>query len=221
MPNKEEILKKIAVAVVEYDEDEIGGYCQEALDASIDPLEIILEGLASGMLEVGKLFEKQEYFVPEVLMCADALNIGLETVTPHLPAGGGAKKGKVVIGTVQGDVHDIGKNLIKLMSDISGYEIIDLGNDVPLDKFVEVQKETNADIVAMSAMMTTTMMGMKKVIKMVKENDPDCGIILGGAPLTPQVVKLFGADGFADSAGSVVEELDRMMVQISQARASA
>lgn len=216
MSRKEDILQAIAVQVVDYNEEKIQEVCRQALDDGIAPLDIIMNGLAAGMIEVGDLFERKEYFVPEVLMCADTLNIGLNIVKPHLPKGASINKGKVIIGTVQGDVHDIGKNLIKLMCEIGGYEIIDLGNDVPLERFAAEQKATGADIVAMSAMMTTTMLGMKKAIEMIKENKPKCRVIIGGAPVTRQVVDLFGADGYSESAGSVLSELDRMMASIRQ-----
>jgi methanogenic corrinoid protein MtbC1 len=122
--------------------------------------------------------------------------------------------GQVVIGTVQGDVHDIGKNIIKLMFDVGGFEVHDLGRDVPLERFVEEQMRTDSEIVAMSAMMTTTMMGMKKVIEMIKEKNPNVKIMLGGAPVTQDVATLFGADGYAESAGNAVQEAIKMVSQL-------
>jgi corrinoid protein of di/trimethylamine methyltransferase len=211
---KQEILEKLAEAVVEYDEDEAKEWSQAALDADIDAMEAIMDGLAKGMEEVGNLYDKQEYFVPELLMSADALYLGLDILKPHIKKESIKKMGQVVIGTVQGDVHDIGKNIIKLMFDVGGFEVHDLGRDVPLENFVEEQMRTDSEIVAMSAMMTTTMMGMKKVIEMIKEKNPDVKIMLGGAPVTQDVASLFGADGYAESAGNAVQEAIKMVGQL-------
>jgi len=211
---KKEILEKLAEAVVEYDEDMAKEWSQIALDENMDAFEAIMNGLAAGMETVGDLYDKQEYFVPEMLMCADALYAGLDILRPHIKADERKKMGQVVIGTVQGDVHDIGKNIIKLMFDVGGFEVHDLGRDVPLEKFVEEQMKTDSEIVAMSAMMTTTMTGMKKVIEMIKEKNPDVAIMLGGAPVTQDVADLFGADGYAESAGNAVQEAIKMISQL-------
>jgi methylmalonyl-CoA mutase cobalamin-binding domain/chain len=138
----------------------------------------------------------------------------LDILKPHIKKESVAARGQVVIGTVQGDVHDIGKNIIKLMFDVGGFEVHDLGRDVPLENFVEEQLRTDSEIVAMSAMMTTTMMGMKKVIQMIKEKNPDVAIMLGGAPVTKDVADLFGADGYAESAGNAVQEAIKMIGQL-------
>ncbi|MGD8519574.1 MAG: corrinoid protein [Desulfobacterales bacterium] len=211
---KKEILEKLAEAVVEYDEDMAKEWSQVALDENMDAFEAIMNGLAAGMETVGDLYDQQEYFVPEMLMCADALYAGLDILRPHIKADERKRMGQVVIGTVQGDVHDIGKNIIKLMFDVGGFEVHDLGRDVPLEKFVEEQMKTDSEIVAMSAMMTTTMTGMKKVIEMIKEKNPDVAIMLGGAPVTQDVADLFGADGYAESAGNAVQEAIKMISQL-------
>jgi corrinoid protein of di/trimethylamine methyltransferase len=211
---KKEILEKLAEGVVEYEEDQVQEWSQIALDEGMDAFEAIMEGLAAGMETVGDLYDKQEYFVPELLMSADALYVGLDILKPHIKKESVAARGQVVIGTVQGDVHDIGKNIIKLMFDVGGFEVHDLGRDVPLENFVEEQLRTDSEIVAMSAMMTTTMMGMKKVIQMIKEKNPDVAIMLGGAPVTKDVADLFGADGYAESAGNAVQEAIKMIGQL-------
>jgi corrinoid protein of di/trimethylamine methyltransferase len=211
---KKEILDKLAEAVVEYEEDMAKEWSQIALDEGLDAFEAIMNGLAAGMETVGELYDQQEYFVPEMLMCADALYAGLDILRPHIKQDDIKKMGQVVIGTVQGDVHDIGKNIIKLMFDVGGFEVHDLGRDVPLEKFVEEQMKTDSEIVAMSAMMTTTMTGMKKVIEMIKEKNPDVAIMLGGAPVTQDVADLFGADGYAESAGNAVQEAIKMISQL-------
>ena len=147
MSSKEELQEKLKDAVVEYEEDEAQKYAQEYLDAGYDPLEGIMEGLAKGMEEVGELFDSNEYFVPEVLMCADALYAGLAVLRPHVPEKDSKAKSQVVIGTVEGDVHDIGKNIVKMMFDVAGWTVHDLGKDVPLEKFVEQQLKTDSDVV--------------------------------------------------------------------------
>ena len=208
---KKEILDKLAEAVVEFEEDMAKEWAQTALDEGMEAFEAIMQGLAAGMETVGDLYDQQEYFVPELLMSADALYAGLDILKPHIREEDVKNMGQVVIGTVQGDVHDIGKNIIKLMFEVGGFEVHDLGRDVPLEKFVEEQLKTDAEIVAMSAMMTTTMTGMKKVIEMIKEKNPNVAIMLGGAPVTQDVADLFGADGYAESAGNAVQEAIKMI----------
>ncbi len=215
MASKEELLKELSEGVIEYDEERVKEAAQKVLDEGYDPLEATMDGLAAGMMIVGELYEKQEYFVPELLTCADALYAGLDILRPHIPKGT-ASKGDVVIGTVQGDVHDIGKNLVKMMFDVAGFTVHDLGRDVPLERFAEEQIRTNSDIVALSAMMTTTMLGMKKVVQMIKEKNPNVSIMLGGAPLTKNVADLFGADGYAESAGNAVEEAIKMIGRLRE-----
>ena len=212
---REEIMSNLSEGVVEYDEDQVREWSNTALEEGMDAFDAIMNGLAAGMEIVGDLYDRQEYFVPEILMCADALYAGLNILRPHMKVdSGGDLKGQVVIGTVQGDVHDIGKNLIKMMFDVAGFTVHDLGRDVPLEKFAEEQLRTDSDIVALSAMMTTTMMGMKKVIQMIKEKNPDVAIMLGGAPVTKDVANLFGADGYAESAGNAVQEAIKMISQL-------
>lgn len=213
---KKEILKGLSDAVINYDEEAAKKWANIAVDEGMDAYEAIMDGLAAGMEIVGDLYEKQEYFVPEILMCADALYAGLDILKPHLKKEkvDAGVKGQVVIGTVQGDVHDIGKNLVKMMFEVAGFTVHDLGRDVPLEKFVEEQLRTDADIVALSAMMTTTMMGMKKVVQKIKEKNPNVAIMLGGAPVTKEVAKLFGADGYAENAGNAVQEAIKMIGQL-------
>ena len=218
MAIKDELLKQLSDGVVNYEEEQVKEAAQNALDEGYDPLEAIMDGLAAGMVIVGDLYDRNEYFVPEVLMCADALYAGLDILRPHVPEDSSMLKGQVVIGTVQGDVHDIGKNLVKMMFDVGGFTVHDLGRDVPLENFVEEQLRTDSEIVAMSAMMTTTMLGMKKVIQLIKEKNPDVAIMLGGAPVTKDVADLFGADGYAESAGNAVSEGIKMIARLRELR---
>ena len=216
MATKEELLEILKNGVVEYQEEEVKEAAQQALDDGYVALEMIMDGLAAGMEIVGDLYDRNEYFVPEVLMCADALYAGLDILRPHVPKKEDGVNAQVVIGSIQGDVHDIGKNLVKMMFDVAGWEVYDLGRDVPLEKFVEEQLRTDSEVVAMSAMMTTTMLGMKKVIKMIKEKNPDVAIMLGGAPVTQDVANLFGADGYAESAGNAVSEGIKMIGRLRE-----
>ena len=216
MPTKEELLETLKNGVVEYQEEEVKEAAQQALDDGHEALEMIMDGLAAGMEIVGDLYDRNEYFVPEVLMCADALYAGLAILRPHVPKKEDGVNAQVVIGSIQGDVHDIGKNLVKMMFDVAGWDVYDLGRDVPLEKFVEEQLRTDSEVVAMSAMMTTTMLGMKKVIKMIKEKNPDVAIMLGGAPVTQDVANLFGADGYAESAGNAVSEGIKMIGRLRE-----
>ena len=215
---RQEILKALDEGVVEYAEDQVKEAAHRALDEGVNAYDAVMNGLAAGMEKVGKLYDQQEYFVPELLMCADALYIGLDILKPHISLEdlGDKPKGQVVIGTVQGDVHDIGKNIIKLMFEVAGFTVHDLGRDVPLEKFVEEQLRTDSEIVALSAMMTTTMMGMKKVIEMIKERNLNVAIMLGGAPVTKDTADLFGADGYAETAGNAVQEAIKMISQLRQ-----
>ena len=212
------LLKELSDGVVEYDEDRVKEAAQKVLDEGLNAYDAVMNGLAAGMEIVGELYDKQEYFVPELLLCADALYAGLDILKPHIRMEdlGDSPKGQVVIGTVQGDVHDIGKNIIKMMFEVAGFTVHDLGRDVPLEKFVEEQIRTDSEIVALSAMMTTTMMGMKKAIQMIKEKNPDVAIMLGGAPLTRDTAELFGADGYADSAGNAVQEAIKMITRLRE-----
>jgi corrinoid protein of di/trimethylamine methyltransferase len=216
MPSKEELLEALKDGVINYKEEQVKEAAQQAVDDGLPALEMIMDGLAAGMEVVGDLYERHEYFVPEVLMCADALYLGLDILRPHVPKSEAGSVAQVVIGSIQGDVHDIGKNLVKMMFDVAGWEVYDLGRDVPLENFVEEQLRTDAEVVAMSAMMTTTMLGMKKVIKMIKDKNPDVAIMLGGAPVTQDVANLFGADGYAESAGNAVAEGIKMIGRLRE-----
>lgn len=210
---REELLKTLKDGVVNFEEEKVREAAQRVIDEGLDAYDAVMNGLAVGMETVGELYDKHEYFVPELLMASDALYAGLDLLKPHINVEDQDKrlKGQVVMGTVQGDVHDIGKNLIKMMFEVAGFTVHDLGRDVPLEKFAEEQMRTDSEIVALSAMMTTTMMGMKKVVQMIKEKNPNVKIMLGGAPVTNDVAKLFGADGYAESAGNAVQEAIKMI----------
>lgn len=218
---KKEIMDKLRDAVIEYDEDTAKEWAQSALDEGLDANEAIFNGLVTGMQKVGDLFEKQEYFVPELLMCADALYSGLEILKPHVKKLDLGVKGSVVIGTVEGDVHDIGKNIVKMMFDVAGFTVYDLGRDVPLDKFVEEQLRTDSDLVCLSAMMTTTMVGMKKVIEDIKKKNPNVKIMIGGAPVSRDVADKWGADGYAADATNALKDAINMISALKKLKEEA
>jgi len=208
-----EILRELHQAVVQYDEDKAVEWAKIALEEGVDPFVATMDGLADGMIEVGDLYNKKEYFVPELLICADALYAGLDILKPAIKASGRETKakGSIVLGVVEGDVHDIGKNLVKMMFDVAGWTVYDLGKDVPLDKFVEEQIRTDSDIVGISAMMTTSMLAMPVVIKKLREKNPNVRILLGGAPINPDIVEKYGADGYSKSASTAVGEAIKLI----------
>jgi corrinoid protein of di/trimethylamine methyltransferase len=218
---QKEILEKLKNAVIQYDEDAAKEGAEEALKEGVDANSAIFNGLVSGMEEVGRLFEAQEYFVPELLMCADALYAGLDILKPHVTQMDLGVRGSVVIGTVEGDVHDIGKNIVKMMFDVAGFKVYDLGKDVPLDKFVEEQMKTESDLVCLSAMMTTTMVGMKKVIDDLKAKNPNVKIMIGGAPVSADVAEKWGADGYSPDANNALKDAINMISSLKKLKEEA
>ncbi len=217
MPDIEELLKAMHDEVVSFNEEGVREATAAFNAAEYDPLRGILDGLAAGMNTVGRLFKDQEYFVPEVLLCAEAMNAGVELLKPRMRGAEVKSEGTVVLGTVQGDVHDIGKNLVKMMLEVGGFTVHDLGANVPHERFVEEVLRTDADLVGISAMMTTTMMGMKTVIPMIKAGKPGVGVLVGGAPVTHQIAAMFKADGYTQSAADIVAEAKRVMAATRRA----
>lgn len=179
----------------------------QALEQGISPQTILEEGLLAGMDIIGKKFKNNEVFVPEVLVAARAMNKGVETLKPALVADGVTSKGVAVIGTVKGDLHDIGKNLVKLMMEGKGMNMVDLGVDVPPEKFIEAAKEHNAQIICCSALLTTTMNEMKNVVDMVRKSDisDKVKIMIGGAPITQGFCDQIGADVYTPDATTAAE----------------
>ncbi|MDP7644872.1 MAG: corrinoid protein [Anaerolineales bacterium] len=209
---EKEIFESLKNGVIEFEEDDVIDAANEALEHGVDAYKATMDGLAAGMDVVGAYFAEGEYFVPEVLMCADALYAGLDILRPHIELDPEKMiKGSVVIGTVEGDVHDIGKNLVKMMFEIAGFTVHDLGRDVPLDKFVESYMETDSDIICMSAMMTTTMIGMPVVIEKVRAKNPNAKIMIGGAPINENIAEKWGADGTGSDAPNALQEALNMI----------
>lgn len=180
---------------------------QNALNEGISAKSILQEGLLAGMDIIGGKFKNNEVYVPDVLIAARAMNTGTEMLKPYLAESGVQAAGKVVLGTVKGDLHDIGKNLVRMMMEGKGLEVIDLGVDVSADKFIEKAKEVNADVIACSALLTTTMTEMKHVVEEVKNSDikDKIKIMVGGAPVTDSFCQSIGADYYAADATTAAE----------------
>jgi corrinoid protein of di/trimethylamine methyltransferase len=181
---------------------EIKDAVQKAIDQGLGAKEILENGMMHGMSIIGEKFSKNEIFVPEMLIAARAMNVGIDVLKSHFVGGGVEKKGLVILGTVKGDLHDIGKNLVKIMMEGKGLEVIDLGIDVPREKFIEKVKESGAKIVALSALLTTTMTEMTEVIKAFKDAGirEQVKIMIGGAPVTDKFKEDIGADLYAPDA---------------------
>jgi len=199
--------QELAETVIRGDMQKVKELTQKLLDAGEDPMAIISEGLTAGINEVGIRFKEGKMFVPEMMMSAQAMKAGVELVKPVIPASDIPVTGKVVIGSVKGDLHDIGKNLVIMMLESSGFDVVDLGVDVPVEKFVQAVKEYKPRIVGMSALLTTTMPVMKKVIEALAHENlrSDVKVIVGGAPVSQEFANEIGADGYAPDAASASE----------------
>jgi len=199
-------LKAIYESIVEGDNAGVQANVKVALEAGLPAGTILNDGLIAGMSEVGRLFEEGEYFVPEMLISARAMKSAMAILKPLLSAGEVGAAGKVLIGTVKGDLHDIGKNLVGLMLEGAGFQVIDLGSDVSAEKFIEATKEHAPDIVAMSALLTTTMVNMRSAITALQEAGlrGKVKIMIGGAPVTEAFAQQIGADGYAADASRAV-----------------
>jgi len=210
---KQEILKDLAAAVVEMDEEKAVKVAWEVLAAKIDAYEAIVHGFSKGMEVVGDKYERGEYFVPEVLLCSDAMCAGMEVLKPYLRAEAVKLAGKVVIGVVEGDTHDIGKNIVKVMMETAGFEVFDLGRNVPLSNFIDKAIEFKADIIGLSTLMTTTMEGMRNVIEMVKTRGLRNGfkVMIGGAPISQSFADTIGADAYASNAAAAVRVAKKLL----------
>jgi 5-methyltetrahydrofolate--homocysteine methyltransferase len=200
------VISEIYEAILEGQQKMAVEKVNQALAENVDPSIILNEGMVKAMAEVGRLFEEGEYFVPEMLIAARAMQNGLAVLKPHLVQADIKSSGKVVAGTVKGDLHDIGKNLVAMMLEGAAFEIVDLGSDVSPEKFVEAVRSSGADIVAMSALLTTTMPNMKTTIEALEAAGlrDKVKVIVGGAPLTPEYAKQIGADGYAADASRAV-----------------
>lgn len=200
-------------AVISGNEDKVKEVTQALVDAGNKPLDIINKGLIAGMDVVGSRFKTNEMFVPEVLMAAKAMSLGIDIVKPLMGKDDMPSLGKVVIGTVQGDLHDIGKNLVAMMLESSGFTVANVGVDISADQFVDYVKKDNPDIVAMSALLTTTMIRMEETIEALKEAGvrDKVNVIIGGAPISQEFADKIGADGYAADAASATELCKKLL----------
>ncbi len=208
-----ELLKQIAGNLEKGDDEIVAALTAKAIEQKISPKEILDNGLIAGMKTVGEKFKAHDIFLPDVLLAARAMYAGLDLLKPLLVRENIPTIGKVVLGTAKGDLHDIGKNLVGIMLKGAGFEIIDLGNDVPAEKFVEAAVESNASVIGISALLTTTMPQMKTVVDLVNERGlrDKIKIIIGGAPVTTDYADEIGADAYAFDGMSAIDKIKELL----------
>jgi len=208
-----ELLQEIANCIVNGKAPDTEKLVQQALDSNIPVRDILNKGLVAGMDVVGRKFKNNEFYVPEVLIAARAMKTGMKILKPLFAESGVEPVAKLALGTVKGDLHDIGKNLVAMMLEGAGFEIIDLGVDVAPEKFAAVIKENSAQVVGLSALLTTTMLNMKTTIEQLKNDGlrDSVKVIIGGAPVTQSYAEEIGADGYAADAASAVAEVKRLL----------
>ncbi|MBW2659748.1 MAG: corrinoid protein [Deltaproteobacteria bacterium] len=206
-------MEELIKAVIEGNAPMVSDLVLQGLDEGLAATTILAEGLTPGMATVGDLFQKGEYFLPEMLFSAKAMKSGLEHLESILSTSGSDALGIVVIGTVKGDLHDIGKNIVAMLMKGAGFKVIDLGVDIPVERFLEVIVEEKANIVALSALLSTTMPAMENIVKTINESDvkDQVKIVIGGAPITSQFADEIGADGYAKDAPSAVNKVRELL----------
>lgn len=204
---KNSLINELSDAVVEMEEDLVEDLSNKYIENGFEAFDAINEGLAVGMDRAGKLYEEEEYYIPELLMCSDAMYRGLGIITPHLKYDDSEEKLRAVVGVVQGDTHDIGKNLFKIMLETVGFEVVDMGRDVPPEDFVSKAKEINACVIGLSTLMTTTMNNMQVVIDLLKSEGirDDVVVMVGGGPISQSFADKIGADGYAPEASKAAK----------------
>ena len=200
--------EQIAQGVIKGEMEKVGGLTQQAIDGGAEPMEVIDQGLMSGMSVVGERFKSGEMYIPEVIMSAKAMSAGMEIVKPLIVGGKSASRGKVLVGTVKGDLHEIGKKLVVMMMESAGLEVEDLGIDISPEDFAKAVREKKPDALGMSALLTTTMLSMKDTIETLKEGGIKDGVkvLVGGAPVTLDFAEEIGADGWAPDAVSAKDK---------------
>ena len=199
-------------AVLNMEEDSAVDIAHKVIAEKIDAYRAIERGLVDGMNRAGKFFEDEEYFIPEILLCSDAMYAGLNILNPHINREQQRARIKIVIAVVEGDTHDIGKNLVKTLLDAAGFEVIDLGRDVPPSKIVDIAIMEQADAIALSTLMTTTMDGMSEVIQLLQQRGQreSFQVIVGGGPISQGFADRIGADGYAPNAPSAIKLLNKL-----------
>ncbi len=207
------LLEQISLSLQAGEDDNVARLIQQAIDSGLTPQRILDDGLLAGMAVIGNKFKAHEIFLPDVLLAARAMYSGLDILKPLLVKEAVLSRGKIVLGTVQGDLHDIGKNLVGIMLKGAGFEVIDLGNDVTPEKFVDTAIAEKAPIIGLSALLTTTMPVMKKVVDLVKQSGKagNIRVIIGGAPVTEQYAREIGADAYGFDGVNAVESVTRLM----------
>jgi corrinoid protein of di/trimethylamine methyltransferase len=213
MSDTEALFQGLSDAVVEMDEDRAAELARSAVTEGVDAYTAIDRGLVHGMMRASQLFEDEEYFIPELLLCSDAMYAGLAILQPHLRRDEHTARHKVVIGVVEGDTHDIGKNLVKIMLDASGFEVIDLGRDIAPRRFVDAAVAAGARIVALSTLMTTTMEGMAEVVRLLEAEGlrDRFKVMVGGGPISQAFASKIGADGYSANAAEAVRLAKRLV----------
>lgn len=212
---KESLLKDLSDSVADMEEEKAMEAAQNYIKNNLDAYEAIDKGLAHGMEKASRLYEEEEYFIPELLMCSDAMYAGLDILKPHLKREEAQEKHKVVIGVVKGDTHDIGKNLVKIMLETSGFEVVDLGRDVSPMDFIDKAKEVKADIIALSTLMTTTMGGMREVMRILEEErlQEKIKVMVGGGPISQGFANKIGAH-YSEDASKAVKLAKTLMQEV-------
>jgi len=205
------ILRRLKNAVIHFDANEMTSVANDCIGSGYDVKRAIFEGLLPGIQEVGRLYDEQVYFIPEMLKCSEVLYLGLDLFRPHVPRMDVGVHGKVLIGVVQGDIHDIGKNIVKTLLEICGFEVYDLGRDVPIEKFLIQTRVIEPDIVCLCTMMSTTLLNMKETIRFLKDTKPDIKIMVGGCTVTPDISRRLGATGYAPNAYQALKTAVRML----------
>jgi 5-methyltetrahydrofolate--homocysteine methyltransferase len=203
--------KGIAEALIAGDAGKVKDLVKSAVDEGIGPQQVLDEGLISGMEVVGVRFKNCEIYVPEVLVSARAMSAGMDIIEPLLAKAGVKARGVFVVGTVKGDLHDIGKNLVAMMLKGAGWKVVDLGVDIDAEKFVQSAIDEDADVIGLSALLTTTMVNMKSVIELAKNKDCKAKVVVGGAPLTQSYADEIGADGYAPDAATASEIVGKLI----------
>jgi corrinoid protein of di/trimethylamine methyltransferase len=213
--DKEAVLKSLADAVIQMDEEGAVRFAEEALAAGIDAYEAVAEGLSRGMAVVSDLYDREQYFVPEILLCSDAMYAGISVLKPHIRAESVGERQGIVIGVIEGDIHDIGKNIIRIMLEAAGFILYDLGRSVPVARFVEEAERVGAKVIAMSTLMSTTMVGMQRVIDLLRQRGlrDRYKVMIGGCPCSPAFAEEIGADAFGANATEAVRIARRLVQQ--------
>ncbi|WP_297280850.1 corrinoid protein [uncultured Anaerococcus sp.] len=207
MPSKEEYFEKMADMVIEGEDEDIEQLCRDYIADGYEPEEAIFNGLIKGMNEVGRLFEEEEYYISDLLISSDAMYNGINVLKENIDTNEEDNLATAVIGVVEGDTHDIGKNIVKLMLEVAGFNMIDLGKDVPVAKFVDEAVANDAQFIMMSTLMTTTMDNMRKVIDILNERGirDDFKVMIGGGPVSESFAKDIGADAYSENASEAVK----------------